>query len=186
LLRYFPGSRSAPLAAAAARNPRARTLVTLMSGGPAFCALGYGRAANRPAALICTSGTAAANYLPAIIESSADTVPLLVADGRTAAGAARDRSQPGDPAAGPLGRQRPVGLRPRMSGRIDCAGGSADHYRSGGLSSLPRSIGPGPSELHVPRTAGACRYRRRFRRLSGKSRILAPCASAIHKVRDCA
>jgi len=73
-----PGSRSAPLAAAAARNPRARTLVHFDERGAAFCALGYGRAANRPAALICTSGTAAANYLPAIIESSADTVPLLV------------------------------------------------------------------------------------------------------------
>jgi len=78
--RFFisPGSRSAPLAAAAARNPRAGTFVHFDERGAAFCALGYGRAANRPAALICTSGTAAANYLPADIESSADTVPLLV------------------------------------------------------------------------------------------------------------
>ncbi|HSW39636.1 MAG TPA: 2-succinyl-5-enolpyruvyl-6-hydroxy-3-cyclohexene-1-carboxylic-acid synthase, partial [Acidobacteriota bacterium] len=73
-----PGSRSAPLTAAAARNPRARPMVHFDERGAAFYALGYARAANRPAALICTSGTAAANYLPAIIESSADTVPLIV------------------------------------------------------------------------------------------------------------
>ncbi len=80
-VEYFcisPGSRSAPLAAAAARNPRAKTLVHFDERGAAFYALGYARAANRPAALICTSGTAAANYLPAIIESSADTIPLII------------------------------------------------------------------------------------------------------------
>ncbi|MDH4034729.1 MAG: 2-succinyl-5-enolpyruvyl-6-hydroxy-3-cyclohexene-1-carboxylic-acid synthase, partial [candidate division Zixibacteria bacterium] len=44
----------------------------------AFHALGYARAGGKPAALICTSGTAAANYLPAVVEASMDMVPMLL------------------------------------------------------------------------------------------------------------
>ena len=46
--------------------------------GAAFHALGYARATGKPAVLVCTSGTAVANYLPAIIEASADLIPLIV------------------------------------------------------------------------------------------------------------
>ncbi|MFO1433893.1 MAG: 2-succinyl-5-enolpyruvyl-6-hydroxy-3-cyclohexene-1-carboxylic-acid synthase [Candidatus Competibacteraceae bacterium] len=72
------GSRSAPLTVAAARHPRMRTLLCLDERGAAFHALGYARAAGRPAVLLCTSGTAAANYLPAVIEAAMDRLPLLV------------------------------------------------------------------------------------------------------------
>ncbi|RKX27345.1 MAG: 2-succinyl-5-enolpyruvyl-6-hydroxy-3-cyclohexene-1-carboxylic-acid synthase [Candidatus Zixiibacteriota bacterium] len=78
---YFvisPGSRSTPLTVAAAKNDRAHTLVHFDERGAAFHALGYARATGRPAALICTSGTAAANYLPAIVEASQDSLPLIV------------------------------------------------------------------------------------------------------------
>ena len=44
----------------------------------AYYALGHARASGRPAVLICTSGTAAANYLPAVIEAAVDQIPLLV------------------------------------------------------------------------------------------------------------
>ena len=46
--------------------------------GAAFHAVGYGRATGRPAVLVCTSGTALANYLPAVVEAAQDQVPLLV------------------------------------------------------------------------------------------------------------
>lgn len=78
---YFcvsPGSRSAPLTMAVAAHAKARTRVHFDERGAAFHALGYARAAGKPAVLVCTSGTAVANYLPAIIEASADLVPLIV------------------------------------------------------------------------------------------------------------
>jgi 2-succinyl-5-enolpyruvyl-6-hydroxy-3-cyclohexene-1-carboxylate synthase len=73
-----PGSRSAPLAAAVARHPEAETVLCYDERGAAFYALGHGRATGQPAVLICTSGTAAANYYPALIEASIDQVPMLV------------------------------------------------------------------------------------------------------------
>jgi 2-succinyl-5-enolpyruvyl-6-hydroxy-3-cyclohexene-1-carboxylate synthase len=78
---YFcisPGSRSTPLTVAAARNPRAKTIICNDERGAAFHALGYGRATGKPAALICTSGTAVANYFPAVIEADVDQVPMLI------------------------------------------------------------------------------------------------------------
>ena len=73
-----PGSRSAPLVIAAAENKRACTLVHTDERGAAFYAMGYAKATGRPAALICTSGTAVANYFPAVIEASQSAVPLLI------------------------------------------------------------------------------------------------------------
>ncbi len=73
-----PGSRSTPLAAAAARHPAARCLVAPDERGGGFYAAGYGAATRSPAALICTSGTAVANYLPAVVESSLAATPMLV------------------------------------------------------------------------------------------------------------
>ncbi len=62
-----PGSRSTPLTAAIANNPGASATICYDERGGAFAALGYARATNRPAAVITTSGTAAANLLPATI-----------------------------------------------------------------------------------------------------------------------
>ena len=49
-----------------------------MSAGLAFHAMGYSAAAKKPAVLICTSGTAAANFFPAVIEASKKKLPLIV------------------------------------------------------------------------------------------------------------
>jgi len=73
-----PGSRSTPLTAAVARNDLAKSVVFYDERAAAYFALGHARATGKPAVLICTSGTAAANYLPAVIESSIEQIPLLV------------------------------------------------------------------------------------------------------------
>ena len=72
-----PGSRSTPLTVAAARHPHANTQIFLDERAAAYFALGWARATDQAAALICTSGTAGANYYPAIIEANVEHLPLL-------------------------------------------------------------------------------------------------------------
>lgn len=73
-----PGSRCTPLTLAVAERSDLQVVQHFDERGLAFAALGYGRATGRPAAVICTSGTAVANLLPAVIEASLDHVPLLL------------------------------------------------------------------------------------------------------------
>lgn len=76
-----PGSRSTPLTLAAARLNEAGRLTThvrLDERSAAFFALGIGKATGKPAVLICTSGTAVANYYPAVIEARMTSTPLIV------------------------------------------------------------------------------------------------------------
>lgn len=73
-----PGSRSAPLALSAARHPGMRlwTLIDERSAG--FFALGMAKALRAPVAILSTSGTAAANFFPAVVEARHARVPLVV------------------------------------------------------------------------------------------------------------
>ena len=78
-----PGSRSTPLSMIAyelsCRAPqRMSTYVDIDERGAAFLALGMAKASGRPAALVCSSGTAIANYYPAILEAESSRVPLIV------------------------------------------------------------------------------------------------------------
>ncbi len=73
-----PGYRSAPLVMAAAADARLRVLTHLDERSAAFFALGVGKRARRPAAVITTSGTAVANLLPAVVEASHSEAPLLL------------------------------------------------------------------------------------------------------------
>ena len=73
-----PGSRSTPLTFAASIHPGIKKKVVLDERSAAFIALGIGKATGIPALLICTSGTAAANYLPAVCEAKESGVPMIL------------------------------------------------------------------------------------------------------------
>jgi 2-succinyl-5-enolpyruvyl-6-hydroxy-3-cyclohexene-1-carboxylate synthase len=73
-----PGSRSTPLALAAERQRGLRVHVHLDERASGFFALGAAKATGRPAAVVTTSGTAAANLFPAVVEASMARVPLLL------------------------------------------------------------------------------------------------------------
>lgn len=73
-----PGSRSTPLAVALAGDGRLRLHVFHDERSASFCALGLGLASGRPAVLLCTSGTAAVELHPAIVEAHQAAVPILV------------------------------------------------------------------------------------------------------------
>jgi 2-succinyl-5-enolpyruvyl-6-hydroxy-3-cyclohexene-1-carboxylate synthase len=73
-----PGSRSSPFALAAARSTRLRCTDVIDERAAAFFALGQARVTGRPAAVLCTSGSAGAHYLPAAIEATASGTPLLL------------------------------------------------------------------------------------------------------------
>ena len=73
-----PGARSAPLAAAAARSAELDTSICIDERAAGYQAVNAARASGAPAAVICTSGTAAANLLPAAVEAAMSGVPLLL------------------------------------------------------------------------------------------------------------
>ena len=73
-----PGSRSTPLALTLHAQPRLRTWIRLDERSAGFFALGQARRTGRPSVLVSTSGTAAANYLPAVIEAHHAGVPMIV------------------------------------------------------------------------------------------------------------
>lgn len=80
-VRHFyisPGSRSSPLAVAMEKIDSGQYSVVLDERSAAFRALGHAKAVAAPVALICTSGTAAAHYYPAVIEARETGIPLII------------------------------------------------------------------------------------------------------------
>lgn len=73
-----PGSRSAPLVLAADARAELRVTVLVDERVAAFFALGQARVTGRPTAVFCTSGTAGAHFLPAVLEADEAGVPLVV------------------------------------------------------------------------------------------------------------
>ncbi len=77
LATISPGSRSTPLAVALWRQPEIEVTVIVDERSAAFFALGAAQAAGVPVAILCTSGTAAANFYPAICEANESCLPLI-------------------------------------------------------------------------------------------------------------
>ncbi|NRA35190.1 MAG: 2-succinyl-5-enolpyruvyl-6-hydroxy-3-cyclohexene-1-carboxylic-acid synthase [Polyangiaceae bacterium] len=73
-----PGSRSTPFAWAMVAEPRVEVTVVMDERSAGFAALGWGKLTGRPAAVLCTSGSAPAHYLPSILEAGYSAAPLLV------------------------------------------------------------------------------------------------------------
>jgi 2-succinyl-5-enolpyruvyl-6-hydroxy-3-cyclohexene-1-carboxylate synthase len=73
-----PGSRSAPLTVALARHPAITTRVILDERSAGYIALGLAQQLGRPVGVVCTSGTAALNLAPAVVEAFYQQIPLLV------------------------------------------------------------------------------------------------------------
>jgi 2-succinyl-5-enolpyruvyl-6-hydroxy-3-cyclohexene-1-carboxylate synthase len=72
-----PGSRSTPFVLAAAARPELKLYEIVDERSAAFFALGQARVSGRPALLLCTSGTAGAHYLPAMVEASQAFLPVI-------------------------------------------------------------------------------------------------------------
>ncbi|MGY3716716.1 2-succinyl-5-enolpyruvyl-6-hydroxy-3-cyclohexene-1-carboxylic-acid synthase [Sutcliffiella cohnii] len=73
-----PGSRSTPIAIMMAEHPNLNIKVLIDERSAAFYALGLAKVTGKPVALLCTSGTAATNYYPAIVEAYYSRIPLVV------------------------------------------------------------------------------------------------------------
>src|SRR5262245_4681407 len=73
-----PGSRSTPLTWAAQHTPGLCCRCLIDERSAAFFALGQARVSGVPSLLVCTSGTAVANYFPAVIEAAQSQMPLIV------------------------------------------------------------------------------------------------------------
>ncbi len=73
-----PGSRSSPLTFAFARHPAIEAIPVLDERSAGFFALGLAKRTGMPVAIVCTSGSAVANFFPAVVEASESGMPLLV------------------------------------------------------------------------------------------------------------
>ena len=77
-----PGMRNAPLIAALVfyqkQDDKIKVFTCMDERGASYRALGYTKATGRPAVLLCTSGTALANYYPAVIEARKSNAPLII------------------------------------------------------------------------------------------------------------
>src|SRR5229473_7240537 len=73
-----PGSRSAPIAMALQRHPKIRVLMHIDERSGSFFGVGLAKSSGKPVVLLCTSGTAAAEFHAAVVEASYSRTPLIV------------------------------------------------------------------------------------------------------------
>ena len=144
-----PGSRSTPLTAALARQSAIRPWLHLDERSAAFFGLGLARQSGRPVALVCTSGTAAANYYPAVVEANLSRIPLIVL---TADRPPRLRNVGADQTIDQVGM---FGSNARLAVDLPVPGsdGAEDStFRSYAERAVRVALGPlpGPVHLNVP------------------------------------
>jgi 2-succinyl-5-enolpyruvyl-6-hydroxy-3-cyclohexene-1-carboxylate synthase len=143
-----PGSRSTPLVTALLRGS-IRPWVVLEERSGGFFAMGLARETRRPVILVCTSGTAAANYAPAVAEASLSRIPLIVLTADRPPEARDCR------AAQTIDQVRMFGSHARWS--VDVAAPSDgtdldDYYRTLACRAVSVALGPpaGPVHLNLP------------------------------------
>jgi 2-succinyl-5-enolpyruvyl-6-hydroxy-3-cyclohexene-1-carboxylate synthase len=145
-----PGSRSTPLAVALWRQPEIDVTVIVDERSAAFFALGAAQATGAPVAMLCTSGTAAANFHPAICEADESAVPLI------ALTADRPPELRGIGAGQTIDQQKLYGSSVRWSCEVGTHQADDDgllHYRSVACRALATARGeprPGPIHLNLP------------------------------------
>ena len=144
-----PGSRSSPLALAVHGDARLRLTVQIDERSAAFVALGIAKATRTPVALICTSGTATANYLPAIAEAWLAGVPLV------ALTADRPPELRGTGASQTIDQVNLFGSHVRLFEDLPCPGDAGLDLASGGLvaqwaCSVASAAAGGPVHVNVP------------------------------------
>ncbi len=145
-----PGSRSTPLAVALWRQPEIEVSVIVDERSAAFFALGAAQATGAPVAMLCTSGTAAANYHPAICEADQSALPLLVLS------ADRPPELRGIGAGQTIDQIKLYGSSVRWFCEVGTHGADDDgllHYRFVACRALAAARGeprPGPVHLNLP------------------------------------
>jgi 2-succinyl-5-enolpyruvyl-6-hydroxy-3-cyclohexene-1-carboxylate synthase len=141
-----PGSRSTPLVLALAADGRFRIRVHLDERSAAFFAVGIGKSATWPSAVVTTSGTAAANVFPAVVEASQSETPLLVL---TADRPHRLRDSDANQA---IDQVRMYGRYVRASFDVappSIGGPALRHLRALACRSVAAAVGPPPGPVHV-------------------------------------
>ena len=145
-----PGSRSTPLAVAFWRQAEIEVTVIVDERSAGFFALGAAQASGEPVALLCTSGTAAANYHPAVCEADESAIPLVVLS------ADRPPELRGIGAGQTLDQIKIFGSSVRWFCEVGTHAADDDgllHYRSVACRALTAARGevrPGPVHLNLP------------------------------------
>src|SRR6476660_3539136 len=106
-----PGSRSTPLAVALWRQPEIEVNVILDERSAGFFALGTALATGTPAVVLCTSGSAAANLHPSIVEADRAGLAIIVLTADRPPELRGNRGRPDDRPTQALRRRRPLVLR---------------------------------------------------------------------------
>lgn len=140
-----PGSRSGALAIAAAEHSDIDARVFIDERSAAFHALGIARATGRPAAVISTSGTAPANYMPAVVEADVACVPLVIVS------ADRPEELHGIGANQTIDQQHLFGKKVRRFEHIEAPDGTDQNetWRSTVQSLVADAIGSPPGPVHL-------------------------------------
>jgi 2-succinyl-5-enolpyruvyl-6-hydroxy-3-cyclohexene-1-carboxylate synthase len=145
-----PGSRSTPLALALWRAPEIEVSVIVDERSAGFFAVGAAQAGGEPVALLCTSGTAAANYHPAVCEADESGLPLIVLS------ADRPPELRGIGAGQTIDQVKLFGSAVRWFCEVGTHAADDDgllHYRSVACRALATARGetrPGPVHLNLP------------------------------------
>ena len=139
-----PGSRSTPLTLTFAQTANIKTWVQLDERSAAFFALGLAKKTQKPVALICTSGTAAANYLPAVVEANWSETPLIVLT------ANRPPELRGWGAGQTIDQTNIYGSNVRWFAELPIANEPDDHwFQFAAARAFQSSMGPRPGPVHL-------------------------------------